>query len=76
MTNSRKSARGEISAKVPFYGSWPNTKKMVPTIVMSIKEILEELPKLTPEEKRQLWKVSLAAYADPLEIVKFRGQLQ
>ena len=24
---------------------------------MSIKEILEELPKLTPEEKRQLWNV-------------------
>ena len=26
-------------------------------IVMSIKEILEELPKLTKEEKRQLWNV-------------------
>jgi hypothetical protein len=46
---------------------------MVPTIVMSIKEILEELPKLTPEEKRQLWKVSLEAYADPLMVCQVTG---
>ena len=34
---------------------------------MSIKEILEELPKLTPEEKRQLWNVLNREVAHDIE---------
>jgi hypothetical protein len=37
---------------------WPKSEKSVTfKRAMSIKEILDELPKLTEEEKRQLWNV-------------------
>jgi hypothetical protein len=38
--------------------AWPKSEKSVTfKRAMSIKEILDELPKLTEEEKRQLWNI-------------------